>query len=60
MCAFSSPRLRGEGIWGSKIPHLVVADARRQPRVRGRFRRSLLRNCPLTLALRAPRPPNRG
>ncbi|MHC2000294.1 hypothetical protein ACYQR9_07610 [Methylobacterium sp. CM6241] len=43
--SISSPRLRGEG-----RDDLVVGAARRQPKVRGRFRGSLVRRRPLTLA----------
>jgi hypothetical protein len=49
-----SPRLRGEG-----FGDLVVAEARRQPKVRGRFGTSLFRHRPLTLALRAHRADDR-
>ncbi|QRE77868.1 hypothetical protein F1D61_17915 [Methylobacterium aquaticum] len=49
------PAGRGEG-----SGDLVVDGARRQPRVRGCFRRSLIRRDPLTLALRARCRPGEG
>ncbi|TXM65452.1 hypothetical protein FV229_15505 [Methylobacterium sp. WL120] len=49
-----SPRLRGEG-----LDDRVVGKARRQPRVRGRERTSLLRSRPLTVASASPSLPGR-
>ena len=67
-CAVSSPRVRGEGLGiGTIPPPLAGGETRRRidpagidPRVRGRFRKSLIRRRPLTLALRAPFAPDKG